>query len=75
MLDLSAFFFCQELKEIIIPNSVTTIGNATFNYCKNLMTINFKGTVAQWNAVEKGNNWHYNVPATKVVCLDGEVSL
>jgi len=33
------------------------------------------GRVEEWNAIEKGNDWNYEVPATKVVCKDGEVEL
>ncbi len=42
---------------------------------KNISTITFEGTVAEWNAIYKGLNWNSGVPATEVVCSDGTVSL
>ena len=38
-------------------------------------SITFNGTIAQWNAISKGFDWKYNVPATEVICSDGIVSL
>ena len=71
----SAFFNCYDLTSVVIGDAVTTIGNYAFYYCSNLTSITFDGTVAQWNAIEKGYDWKYNVPATEVVCKDGVVSL
>lgn len=60
---------------VTIPNSVTSIGENAFEYCKNLTEINFDGTIAEWNAITKGYNWNRQVSATKVICTDGEVEL
>lgn len=32
-------------------------------------------SIAQWNAIEKGDNWDVGVPATHVQCSDGQVAL
>ena len=71
----SAFFYCDSLISIEIPNSVTSIGNSAFFYCDSLMDITFNGTKKEWNAIEKGEPWKSWVPATKVVCSDGEMAL
>ena len=71
----NAFVNCSRLTSITIPNSVTSIGNYVFNSCSRLTSIAFKGTVSEWNAITKGTNWNYKVPATKVICSDGTVSL
>ena len=63
------------LESIVIPNSITSIGNSAFYYCTSLETIEFEGTVEQWNAIEKGGNWNYYVSATEVICSDGVVPL
>ena len=70
-----AFSYCSGLTSITIPDTVTSIGNCAFEYCLTLTSITFKGTVAQWNEIDLGEYWNYNVPATEVVCTDGTISL
>ena len=49
---------CDALTSISIPSSVKKIGSLAL-YAKGLTTINFSGTIAQWNAIEKdGQQWH-----------------
>ena len=71
----NAFYFCKMMNSVTIPSSVTKIQYHAFDYCTSLTSITFNGTVEQWNAVTKGNEWNRNVPATEVVCTDGTVAL
>ena len=70
-----AFWYCESLTSITIPASVTSVGNWAFEHCRSLEEIIFKGTTAQWNGIEKESGWNFDVPATKVICDDGEVFL
>ena len=70
-----AFDGCTNLTSITISDSVTSIGEAIFHRCSNLTGITFKGTVAQWNAITKGDRWNLDVPATEVICSDGVIKL
>ena len=72
----SAFSLCTNLTSVTIPDSVTTIGTWAFSGCSNLTDVAFKGTVEQWNAIEKEDgSWNNSIPATEVICSDGVVSL
>ena len=70
-----AFHYCHNLTNVIIGGSVTSIGKRVFSDCGSLTFITFNGTVEEWNAIEKGNDWNVNIPATEVVCKDGKVEL
>ncbi len=70
-----AFSDCSGLTSIIIRDSVTSIGSAMLLGSDSLTSITFGGTKAQWNAIKKEPYWNAEVPATKVICSDGEVAL
>jgi hypothetical protein len=70
-----AFYNCESLESIVIPENITKIGYNAFNGCSNLKNITFLGTVAQWNMITLREDWNTNIPATKVICTDGSVCL
>ena len=55
--------------------SVTSIGNNAFYNCDSLTSVTFEGTMAEWEAVEKGWVWNYECPFKEVECSDGNVSV
>ena len=64
-----AFNNCAALTSVSIPSSVTHIGEYAFDSCQSLVTFIFRGTQAQWDAVEKASYYGYIpdiefVPAT-----------
>ena len=68
-----AFENCRGLTSVTIGNKVTDIGEDAFSFCTELTNIKFNGTIAQWNAISKGEYWDYHVPATEIVCKDGTI--
>lgn len=68
-----AFAYCSSLTSITIPNSVTSIGDRAFYNCSSLTSITFKGTKAQWNAIEKDDNWNDIIGTYTVICTDGKL--
>ena len=67
---------CDEsATEIAIPEGVTEIGAWAFEDCQSLADIRFGGTKAQWKAVKKGDGWDSGIPASTVLCTDGETQL
>jgi len=62
-----AFFGCRELKNVKIPKSVTKIGSYVF-YDRVLINIIFEGTISEWEAVEKGEEW---CRYSSIRCSDG----
>ena len=68
----NAFCCCESLKLITILDSVKSIGYRAFHKCESLYEIHYDGTVAQWNEIDFGNRWNYEVPAKFVHCTDGD---
>ncbi|MBO7215237.1 MAG: leucine-rich repeat domain-containing protein [Clostridia bacterium] len=73
-IDDYAFLWCDFIS-FELPSSVTSIGRGAFDHCTSLETIIFNGTIEEWQAIEKIEDWDLNMPATKVVCSDGSVEL
>ena len=63
----------SSLSVLTLPASVTNIGSAVFMFDENLKTVNYAGTIDQWNAIEKSDNWLENAPHFTVICTDGEI--
>lgn len=68
-----AFVNCEKLESVTIPSSVKEIYADAFKNCLNLTVIHFGGTLEQWNAVYKENNWDQNTGAYTVICTDGDI--
>ena len=70
-----AFKYCDSLASVTIPDSVESIGIEAFSVCDSLALVSFEGTMAEWEAVEKANDWARECPFTEVVCSDGVVEV
>lgn len=70
----NAFAYKDIIRAITIPNSVTRIGGYAFYDCSNLTHIHYRGTVSQWNAIEKGSNWDDRTSSYTIHCTNGEIT-
>ncbi len=72
-----AFHDRPELTSVTIPCSVKIIGTSAFQSCSALTSITFKGTMKQWNAIQKEENWDLNIGIYAgfytVHCTDGDI--
>lgn len=67
-----AFHF-SGLQEITLPSTLHYIGEAVaYNY--ECMRINFSGTKAQWQAIEKAEDWDIGMNRAEIVCTDGTIT-
>ena len=71
---------CASLREITLPKSFNTSLDSltrTFKDCTSLTTINYKGTIAEWNsAITNASGFKENVTTTITVkCTNGNTTL
>ncbi|MDE7296692.1 MAG: leucine-rich repeat domain-containing protein [Clostridia bacterium] len=64
----NAFAGCSALTSITLPAGVTSIGESAFYGCSSLTSIIFKGTEAQWEAIQKSKDWNTNTGNYTVDC-------
>lgn len=71
ILRAGAFRYCYGLNSISLDGNLKEIEEQAFYGCENLESINFIGTMEQWNKVKKGAGWDYGVKEYRVYCSDG----
>lgn len=72
----SAFYMCEALKAVFIPKSVTEIANSAFSLCSSLKAIEFGGTFAEFNAINKNaGSWNWGCNTVLVKCTNGDFEL
>ncbi len=57
----NAFSACFELKIVTIGGSVTSIGIGAFDMCNKITSVYYKGTEAQWNAIDLSKSYFTSV--------------
>lgn len=73
-ISVMAFVSIKGLKSITIPDSVTKFGWLIISLCDDFTTINYQGTMEQWNAIEKQNGWVQNSGNVVIHCTDGDIA-
>ena len=70
----NAFMNNTDLESVRIAVTVTKIGTFAFSGCTGLKTINYDGTMAQWNAINFVDGWNYGAGNFTVICSDGVIN-
>ena len=73
-IEAGAFESCNSLESITIPDSITSIKTYSLSGCIGLKDINFKGTMEQWNTIEKDSGWQYMTGTYTVHCTNGDIA-
>ena len=61
-----AFSGCKLLVNVVIPASVTEIGMSTFSGCTSLASVEYKGTLLQWCAMDNDNSLGWSARSIKL---------
>ena len=56
-LESRSFSACTELITVSLPNSIEFLANSVFSRSINLKRITYNGTYAEWEKVDKYDNW------------------
>lgn len=67
-----AFKNCKKLMSLSLPAGITDLGDGAFAGCPNLVIIEFKGTMAQWKAINQMTPWWDPIECC-INCLDGQL--
>ena len=75
----NAFDYCESLASVSLPSTLVSLKAASiFSHNDVLTAINYNGTKAMWNAIEKSSNWYSSsqCPNLKTIhCTDGDITL
>ncbi len=63
-----------DLREIVIPKNITSIGGGAFIGCPNVTSITYEGTLAEWEKVSLGVTV-FKCNTKTVHCTDGSVKI
>lgn len=64
-IDAYAFYNCAEMTGVMVPNSVTSIGQNAFLSCSRLSKVIYCGTEEQWNQIGIGESNESLINATR----------
>ncbi len=73
--DISSGVFrnCNKLTILNLPSGITDIGEGAFGGCTSLVVIEFKGTTAQWKAINQMSPWYEGTTECCINCNDGQI--
>ena len=73
-IDDYAFYDCTGLTRVTIPESVTHIGYSFYG-CSSLFTIDYNGTIEQWEKIDKEDYGDDYDNIREIHCIDGIIKI
>ncbi|MBR3845105.1 MAG: leucine-rich repeat domain-containing protein [Clostridia bacterium] len=71
-----SFAGCLNLKTILIPKSINSIGAGIFCFSPNIETIYYDGTLEDWHRIDKDDNWNAGTESIfTIICTDGTIAM
>ena len=74
-IDNGAFELCPRLETIKLPHSLKCLGYAVFQGDTSLVSFDYNGTIADFNAIDKDTDWLSNSSIKIIHCLDGNIEI
>ena len=68
-----AFSMCESLSSFSLGKNVSYLGGTVFGMCSALKTLDYGGTVSDWENITKDQRWNSSSSLEKVVCTDDEI--
>lgn len=69
-----SFRGCTGLTSVTIGSGVKSIADSVFDGSSELTSITYNGTIEQWKAIYKWEDWNSNTGNYVVHCMDGDIS-
>ena len=70
-----AFADSADLETVMLSNGLNYIGSEIFAGCDSLTTVVFYGTVEQFEAIEKAEDWSAGHTGYVIVCSNGQIQM
>lgn len=76
-LTIESFAFADNLnlEEVHLPLKLGAIEASAFAECPKLSSLDFGGSITQWESVNKDENWRLGSSLETIVCFDGTITL
>ena len=71
---LTAAASLASLETVSMGNGIKSIEQSVFEYCSSLATINYAGTISEWQAIEISSTWAEYTGDYTISCDDGTIS-
>lgn len=76
VIESMAFLNCYNLNKVSLPENITHLYPNIFYNCNFLTSINYRGTMNQWNSISDIDAaWRDMSAITQIVCTDGTINL